>query len=201
MAYKLYKAVSDNGGGIGVEIFSGEIDALFDELTKPQQLSGVVKNRKIFIESDINKTVYIGIHNAGDFLPSIFTSAGANDEVVDLLGTEDKFTSVVITASTLTGFTYDNTINPYVIFKINQFIVYDSTLHTVGSTVDNGNGTNTVTFGVALTTQPIVGKTITSAIQLTLVAGVPMPFWRRNDYIAGVATSSGYNAVDLLVLD
>jgi len=194
MAYTYYKATTDDGGTIGIQIASGEVNALFDLLTIAQQTSGISKNRKMYIESDADITAYIGLKTTGLHDSTVFESSGDAQVVGDLTGSEDKYGCAVITASTTTTFTFDNTLQSEILFRAGDKLVYDNVLYDITSVV-----TDTVTFSPAMSATPTVGNTITSVFEFALLAGVPKSLWRKNVYPSSVASVSEYNSVDILI--
>lgn len=198
MAYKFYKAVTDDGGDVGTQISSGEVNALFNRLELTELISGSVKNRKVYIESDADLTCYVGISGLGDYDQSLFASAGNSEVVGDLTGNEAKYGGVPVLSATLNTFTY--TIGLYDLFSHASWASYAGKLFAVSSYIDNGDGTATVTVGSDFPNTPAQSDVITSVLPLSLTAAIPVPFWRVNSVAAASSPVSEYNSVTILAL-
>ena len=104
MAITYHKAVSDDGGLIGDQIGSGEVNALLPEITLAEQSTGVTVSRKFYIVND--DVVDVLISNFSKDADSVFTailfeSTGDAQVVGDLTGSEvdESPISVTIPAS------------------------------------------------------------------------------------------------------
>lgn len=86
----LYEAVTDAGGVIGAELNSGQVDQLFPEISKAEQLAGVTISRKVYFKNEGAETIDLWMELvAGSTFPMImFLSTGDAQVVGDLTGSE-----------------------------------------------------------------------------------------------------------------
>lgn len=97
MAIKIYNSITETGGGIGTEVQSGIKGAIFPKISTQQKQNGGVIHRKVYLETDTAATIDYGINGDGLFSAAVFDSASDIEEVGDLLGTEDKYGSSIVT--------------------------------------------------------------------------------------------------------
>lgn len=104
MALTYHKAISDTGGAIGTEIFSGEVNSLLREVTLAEQSSGLTISRKVYIANDGVSDVTISalsMDSSVAFTAILFESSGDAQVVGDLTGSEvdESPINVIIPAS------------------------------------------------------------------------------------------------------
>ncbi len=100
MALTYHKAATDEGGTIGDEIFSGDIDALFSEVTLAEQNAGATISRKFYIaNSDTSEVLISNLSKVSDvvFASILFESTGDAQVVGDLTGSEVDESPVYVT--------------------------------------------------------------------------------------------------------
>lgn len=102
MAY--HKAISDEGGAIGVQIYSGDVGTFLPDILLTEQSSGVLISRKFYITNDEVFDVIItklSLDAFSVFNTILFESTGDAQVVGDLTGSEvdESPISVTIPAS------------------------------------------------------------------------------------------------------
>ena len=91
MALTYHKAITDDGGAIGVEISSGGVNNIFSEIALSVQDSGATISRKFYIANDGAEDVLISnlsLDEYAVFVAILFESSGDAQVVGDLTGTE-----------------------------------------------------------------------------------------------------------------
>lgn len=200
MAYTYFRAVTDDGGAKGTETTSGTTNNLFNLLTTQERLNGVVKQRKIYLQSDVDASVYIGILTPGDYPAgtALFNSLSDGEVVGDLPNAEPYFGAAKINEVTsnteieVTG--TDNTL-----FRVGDYCAFKNAvveIITIGA-----NGDDVVLIFASDLNAPAVGEYITSLLPASLTAGVAKPIWRENGYPSGAAKLQENNTVEILIVD
>ena len=99
MALTYHKAITDDGGVIGVQIYSGVIDTILPEITPLNQELGAIMSRKFYIANSESSDVIVSNLSltAYSVFPSIlFESTGDTQVVGDLVGTETDESPIVV---------------------------------------------------------------------------------------------------------
>ena len=100
MALTYHKAAADEGGAIGAEISSGDIGALFPEVSLADQSAGVTISRKFYIANDEASDVTISnlsMDSFSVFSTILFESTGDAQVVGDLTGSETDESPINVT--------------------------------------------------------------------------------------------------------
>lgn len=100
MAISYHKSVSDLGGAIGVEIFSGVEGALLPEILLSEQASGATISRKFYIANDGASDVIVSnlsMVSFTQFTTILFESTGDAQVVGDLIGNEVDESPITVT--------------------------------------------------------------------------------------------------------
>ncbi len=199
MALKYYRSATDDGGIIDSEITSGTENALFNDLTISEEISGSEKYRKMWIESDVPITLYIGISYPGLFEAYLFPTSTSDDEVIGDFtpALEDHFGGIVVTAGTSNSFTFVTT--AVTMFRAGEYLIHDNLAYLIDTVVD-GAGDTTVTITTTFGTTPVADNWITSAYVLSLVAATAQPLWRQNTSNAGYVATVDNNSVQLILV-
>ena len=90
MAITWHKAVLDEGGAIGDEIFSGEVGTLLPKVTLAQQSGGAIIYRKFYLANDdsVDQTVELDLTSISAFAAIVFKATDDAEVMGDLSGTE-----------------------------------------------------------------------------------------------------------------
>lgn len=109
MALTYHKSATDLGGAKGAEIFSGDINTLFGEITQAEQLAGATVSRKFYIANSAASDVLVSALSMDAvviFDCILFESSGDAQVVGDLLGseTDESPINVIIPASSHKSF-------------------------------------------------------------------------------------------------
>ena len=174
MAYKFYNSNVD--GTKNIEISSGQVGSLFSTLTTTERINGDTEFAKAWIESDVDKTVYIGILDPMPYESTVFLSASDTDAVGDLLGTESRYGAMKVVSATATEIIVTN--SSQIMVRSGDKIMIDGVDYAVATVVDNGT-TSTITTTSSIVTPPVADDYITSMFAITLVANTAKPFWRE----------------------
>lgn len=100
MALTYHKSATDDGGTVGVEIFSGEVNTLFREITLAEQASGLTLSRKFYIANSGTSDVVISnlsMYDDTAFQAILFESSGDTQVVGDLTGSETDESPINVT--------------------------------------------------------------------------------------------------------
>lgn len=199
MALKYYKSATDDGGIIDDEITSGTENALFNDLTIAEEIAGSEKYRKIWIESDVPITLYVGISSPGLFEAYLFPTSTGEDEVVGDFApaSEDHFGGIEVTTGTTDSFTFVTT--TVTMFRAGEYLIHNNLAYLIDTVVDSA-GETTVTITTTFGTTPVEGDWITSAYVLSLTAAAAKPLWRQNTSPAGYVATVDNNSVQILMV-
>lgn len=100
MAITYHRAVSDLGGAIGAEIFSGVVDTFLPQILLSDQTNGIIVSRKFYIANDDVSDVVISSLSVSDyteFEAILFESTGDAQVVGDLTGSEVDESPITVT--------------------------------------------------------------------------------------------------------
>jgi len=200
MILKYFKAVSSTDGTKGTEIKSGELNSLFDTYTKQQQLNGATKYRKMYIESDIDITVNVGISSIGDYDSLLVISTGDAEVGAGIDPKATKYGAEIIISSTVNSLTFLSTRSGYDVLRASEDFIYNGDIYAITSIIAGSTDEMVVSFIPSMTTPPKVGETVTSFIPISLVANIAVPFWRMNYYPAFFQSAKQYNNTDIITL-
>lgn len=98
MAITFYKSLTDYGGAISTELTSGAVGELLPEITKEDQVDGVLIHRKFYLANDaaavVPLTLVLELPSA--FTAIVFKSTGDAQVVGDLTGSETNESPVSV---------------------------------------------------------------------------------------------------------
>ncbi|WP_297525117.1 hypothetical protein [Sulfurovum sp.] len=200
MTLKYYRSATDNGGAIGDEITSGQMNGLFPTLTVTEEVLGADKFRKIWLESDEDGVdMYMGIADPGLFEAYLFYVVNSNDENIGDLdpAAQDYFGGVVVKSATIGEFTFDNVSKT--LFRDGEFILHKNRLYDIDTVTDNGTDT-TVSISGDFDPVPEAGDWITSMLNDTLDANTPSPYWRNNVTPSNYDPQTDRNPVQIVMV-
>jgi len=200
MAYTYHNSKAD--GTPDQVIVSGQIGALFTTLTSQERISGDQEFSKMWITSDIDVTVYVGILSPTKYTSTVFVSALDTDAVGDLTGSETRYGAMEVVSALETGIVVKNTF--YTLVRVSDTIIVDGKAYEVSTITDNGDGTSTIVATIdyhPLPPLPPYAWYITSVLQINLVTATPKPFWREEKVDAGALWYGEYATAELLIAD
>lgn len=200
MTLKYYRSATDDGGAIGDEITSGQMNALFPTLTVTEEVSGTDKFRKIWVEADEDGVdMYVGIADPGLFEAYLFDVVNDDDESIGDFdpSVQDYFGGVVVKSAAVDEFTFDNVSKA--LFRDGGMILHANKLYSIDTVTDNGTDTTVVVNG-DLDPVPEAGDWITSMMNKTLSANTPSPFWRNNVTPANYDPQTDRNPVQIVMV-
>ena len=99
MALKYHKSITDDGGSIGAEIFSGIVDALLPQIKLLDMATGAIIRRKFYISNSSAEDVTISALSMNDFTifsTILFESSGDAQVVGDLTGGEGDESPITV---------------------------------------------------------------------------------------------------------
>ena len=99
MALTYYKAITDDGGAIGTQIYSGVVDTILPEITPTDMDGGATISRKFYIANSEASDVTVSNLSltAYSVFPTIlFESTGDAQVVGDLVGSETDESPIVV---------------------------------------------------------------------------------------------------------
>ena len=178
MAMKYYKSATDDGGAIGDQLADGGVDDLFPGITSQNRLNGIVIHRKIWYESDIDANVMCSLANEGQFDSCFFESAGENDTISDLTGSETKYGALEIISNTVNTVKIKN--DPAeTLARVNDKAHIGTDMVNIDAITDNGDGTSDIDFSPDIADADHAGSYLISCIDKSFTAADQKPFWIR----------------------
>jgi len=194
-----YKAVdSATDGSKGVQVTSGQVDAIFPYLTSQNRISGITQLEKFYVQSDVGIDIYIGFTNLGLFNTTMIDSTGVIEVSGDVSGASPRYGSSEILANDANGCTIKhNAIND--LFRVNDFILIGSVVAQIATITDNTTD-RVITYVFAVEYVDAVGTFATSLIQKTLTANVGTPLWGEKTVQAGASATQTYDTVPVVVV-
>jgi hypothetical protein len=192
---KFYKSASDDGGAIGNEITSGVVNEAIPGILTQDRLVGTEILRKQWVECDEDVTFVLGLRDRAFYGAQLFTSAGLNDTISDLTGTEDKFAAAKVLSHNGDTLTLD--LCPYgdEVFRAGDRIIAGGTVVSI-STVTYNVDDVTVVLDQSIDND-LTGDMITSAVSIQLTANNAKPFWVREDLPENAPYYADYNSIHL----
>ena len=99
MALTYHKAITDDGGAIGVEISSGDIGNLLRKILFAELTTGVSIPRKIYLVNDdvVDAPITFSLDDYSHFEAILFESTGDAQVVGDLTGSEVDESPILVT--------------------------------------------------------------------------------------------------------
>ncbi len=99
MSLKYHKAITDDGGAIGDQIYSGDVGNLLPEVLLSQQTDGAQIPRKFYIANDgtADESITLSISDMTPFTAIMFASSGDSETIADLTGSETDETPISVT--------------------------------------------------------------------------------------------------------
>ena len=178
MAMTFYKSATDDGGAIGDQLTDGGVDDLLPGITSQNRLNGVVIHRKIWYKSDAANNVMCSLANEGQFDSCFFESAGLNDTIGDLTGSETKYGALEIISNTVNTVKIKN--DPAeTLARVNDKAHIGTDMVTIDSITDNGDGTSDIAFSPDIADADHAGTYMVTVIDKAFAAGDEFPFWIR----------------------
>ena len=199
MAYTFYNSKAD--GTPDAQITSGEVGALFSTLTSQERINGDTEFSKLWIQSDADVTLFIGIKTPSPYTSTLFLSASTDtDTAADITGSETKYGALEVVSVADPDITVKN--NPdYVLVRVNDDVIVSGDAYNVTAIVDNGDGTSTITLNRSMAYVPAAGDFVTSVITLNLVTATPGAVWREETVPVGASWYAEFASADILIAD
>jgi len=198
MAYTYYNSKPDVTPD--QEITSGQVGALFSTLTSQERITGDEELSKMWIISDVDVTIYIGLSQPMPYTSTVFLSASDNDTEGDLTGSEIKYGALKVVSATASAVKV--TANPdYTLSRAGDFIVVSGKGYEIDTVTDNGDGTLDIAATIDYAVVPNPGEFVTTAFQMTLVTATAKSFWREEKVAAGADYLGEYVTARILIAD
>ena len=196
MAYTYYNSKAD--GTINEQITSGQLGALLTPLTVAERANGDDELTKVWITSDEDATVYVGIDMYTAYTNNIFISANEDDAVGDLTGTEGRMGALKVVSCTETELIVLE--DEFDLAMEGDVLSINYKPYTIDTLTDNGDGTLTIVATIDYVLPLAVdGDFVTTVIPLNLVTATPKPFWHERKVTAGSAWSGADITTRLMI--
>ena len=193
------KSATDDGGAIGTALTDGGVDELLPAVSSQDRLHGVTIHRKMWITSDTDLSILSSLSNEGQYDACWFESAGANDVVGDLTGTETKYGASPIVSNTVNTAVVTNNATD-VILRANDYAYIGADIVQVTSVTDKGDGTSDVVFSPDIPAGDHSGTSFSTLINKTFVATTGVPFWVKIQIPALASLTSNFNTIQFLTV-
>ncbi len=194
-----YKAVdSGSDGSKGSQITSGQVDALLPYLSSQDRINGVTQLEKLYVQSDVDLSIFIGITSRGLFRGSILDSTGSDEVRSDVPSDRPRYGAAEITANSASNVTVKTP--PDTIFRANDYVLVGDIVVQADSVTDNGDGTTTIAYKYDIPYSDQVGTNCASMLKTDLTGGNAKPYWIENVVPAGAPATSTSNTIPLIVV-
>ena len=194
-----FKSATDDGGAIGTQLTDGGVTELFPIITSQNRLTGLNYYRKAWYNSDEALTIMCSLANLAEYNASFFESAGVNDVVGDLTGSETRYGALNIVSNTTTSVKVtDNTL--WTLARVNDYAHIGDTIVQIDTITDNGDGTSDIAFSPAIVTADHSGTAFSTTISKNFTAGVDVPFWINVDVPVLAQPNSNYDTHQFMAL-
>ena len=202
MALTFYKSASDEGGAIGAQLADGGIDDLLPPISSQERLQGVTFYRKIWIESDTDVNILSSLGNMGQYTAVWFETAGENDTIADIIGTERKYAALEILSNTEDAaiVKIDALYSVSDLINIDDYAFIGADIVQIDSVKDNADGTADIGFSPSIPSADHTGTFMSTLIDKAFVTATPVPFWVKVDVPALAPMESNYNTLQFLTV-
>ncbi len=195
MAFTFYNSNPD--GTLKDPITSGQLGALFSQVTPTEAMSGATTLSKVHIRSSEDVETYIGLEARSAYDHTVFVSANYADAEADLTGSETRYGGLEVVSATATEIIVNEDSN-HILVRVGDGLVVENILYPTDSRTDNGDGTITLTSTSDFSPLPTAGGYVTSTFPLTIGSTETLSFWRER-IVAPSAVNGGTCTVDILI--
>ena len=193
------KSATEQGGAIGTVLTDGGVDELLPAVTSQDRLHGVIIHRKMWITSDTALSILTSLANEGKYDACWFESAGVNDTLSDLTGTETKYGASPIVSNTVNTAKIANNSTDTIV-RVNDYAYIGSDVVQVSTITDNGDGTSDVTFAPDIPSGDHSGTSFSTLLNKSFLATTAIPFWVKIDIPALASLTSNFNTIQFLTV-
>ena len=167
------------------------------KLTRAEQINGLTRFSKWWIESDVDVSIYQYLSLDSAMLEySIFLCVNDDDCPANIVGDEKRYSSYKIESNTISTVTIRK--NSEMLVEAGDKVAYANGFWDVNTIADNGDNTFTIDFGQDVTDEDMQGKQVANCFATDLVADEAKPFWLKMEWISGTTQNEAdYDAIEL----